>query len=118
MMTKYKLAITTTAGGAGSATTPEPCAGEVCAIYVDLGSLDGTTTDIVIAANDGDGALPIITLTNVTTGWYNPVISSTHYTGSGTPKTDGEVPAVGYITATIAQGGASKSGSLYLFIDE
>lgn len=117
-MTKYKLALTTTAGGAGTATTPEPCAGEVCSIYVDLGTLDGSTTDLTITVNDGDGALPVITLTNVSTGWYYPIVSGVHYTGSGTPKTDGYVPVVGYITATVAQGGASKAGSVYLFVEE
>ena len=117
-MTKYKLALSTNAGGTGSATTPEPCAGEVCAIYVDLGTLDGSTTDLTITVNDGDGALPVITLTNVASGWYYPVVSATHYTGAGTPKTDGYVPAVGYITASIAQGGVSAAGSVYVFIEE
>jgi hypothetical protein len=117
-MTKYKLPVATNGAGTGSAVTPEPCAGEVCSIYVDLGTLENTT-DLTITVNDGDGALPVLALTNATTGWYYPVVPAVHYSGaSHTPKTDGYIPVVGYITATIAQGGASKAGSVYLFVEE
>jgi hypothetical protein len=116
-MTKYKLALTTDGAGAATAITTDPVSGEVCSIYVDLGTLEHTT-DVVVTVNDGDGSLPVITLTNVTTGWYYPIISGVHYTGSGTPKTDGYVPVVGYITATVAQGGATKAGAVYIFVEE
>lgn len=119
MMTKYKLALATNSSGAATATITDPVAGEVCSIYVDLGTLDNTTTDIAITVNDGDGSLPVLTLTNHTTsGWYYPIVSGVHYTGSGTPKTDGYVPVVGYITVTVAQGGASKAGAVYIFVEE
>lgn len=119
MMAKYKLALTTDAAGAATAKTFDPVNGEICGIYVDLGTLDNTTTDIAITVNDGDGSLPILTLTNQSTsGWYYPIVSGVHYTGSGTPKTDGYIPVVGYITTTVAQGGASKAGAVYIFVEE
>ena len=116
-MTKYKLTLTTSAGGTATATNRDPVSGEVCSIYVDLGTLDATA-DVAVTVNDGDGALPVITLTNVSSGWYYPIVSGVHYSGSGTPKTDGYVPVVGYITATVAQGGATKTGAVYVFVEE
>lgn len=114
-MRKISVTLSTAAGGTGTATTSRPVAGCIYGIYVDLGTLEATS-DITFTQSDG---IPVLVATNVAaSGWYFPIISGTHYSGSGTPKTDGEVPVVGYLTATIAQGGASKSGTITYFVEE
>lgn len=114
---KFKLTLTTDGAGNASARTKEPVNGEIDGIYVDLGTLDAAS-DITITQNDGEGSLPIATITNATTGWYFPIITAIHVSGSGTPKTDGYMPVVGYITANVASGGSVTTGSVYVFVHE
>lgn len=116
-MTKLKLTLSTNAGGTGSAKS-RVVDGCLYAIYVEVGTLEATS-DLTITQNDGQGELPVLTLTNVSgSAWYFPVISATHYTGSGTVKTDGEMPVTGEITIAVADGGASKTGAIYLLVEE
>jgi hypothetical protein len=116
-MTKLKLTLSTNADGTGSVTS-RVVDGCLYGIYVEVGTL-AATSDLTITQNDGQGSLPVLTVANVSaSGWYVPVISATHYTGSGTPKTDGMVPVTGEITIAVAEGGASKSGSIYLLVEE
>jgi len=114
---KFKLALTTDGAGAASARTKEPVNGEIDGIYVDPGTLDAAA-DITIEQNDGGGALPVAYIANATTGWYFPIITAIHVSGSGTPKTDGYIPVVGYITASVANGGAAATGSVTVFVHE
>jgi hypothetical protein len=118
MMTKQKLTLTTDAGGAATATTNRPLNGELYGIYVDQGDL-ATTVDITVTQNDGQGQLPVVTITNQSAStWYHPIITATHFSGSGTPKTDGMMPIVGYVTITLAEGGATKTGTAYILVEE
>lgn len=118
MMTKVKLTLATNASGVASATTDRPLNGCIYGIYVSQGDL-AATADLTITQNDGQGSLPILTITNSTaSAWYFPIISGTHYTGSGTPKTDGEMPVAGYVTVAVAEGGVSKTGIAYLLVEE
>ena len=114
-MRKISVTLSTGAGGAGTATTSRPVAGCIYGIYIDVGTL-AATGDITFTQSDG---IPVLVTTNVSaSGWYFPVISATHYTGAGTPLTDGDVPVVGYLTAVIASGGASTSGTITYFVEE
>ncbi len=115
MMRKISVTLSTDSGGTGAATTSRPVAGCIYGIYVEVNTLENTS-DITFTQSDG---IPVLVATNVAaSGWYFPVISATHYTGSGTTKTDGDIPVVGYLTATIASGGASKSGTITYFVEE
>lgn len=116
-MTKLKLTLSTNAGGTGSVSS-RAVDGELYGIYVDVGTL-AATSDLTITQDDGQGSLPVLTVANVSaSAWYFPIISGTHYTGSGTPKTDGKMPLTGAITVAVAEGGASKTGTIYLLVEE
>jgi len=118
MMTKHKLTLTTSAGGAATATTNRPLNGCLYGIYVDQGDL-ATTVDITVTQNDGQGELPVFTVTNQSASeWYFPVIHGEVYNGSGTHKNDGAMPIAGYVTITLAQGGATKTGTAYILVEE
>ena len=115
MIRKTKVTLTTSAGGVASATTDRPLNGCIYGIYVEQGDL-AATADLTITQDD---SLPILVITNSSaSAWHFPVISATHYTGSGTTKTDGMVPVAGYITVAVAQGGASKTGTVYVLVEE
>lgn len=118
-MQKLKLTLTTDASGVASATTDRQVDGEVCGVYVEIGTL-AATVDLTITQNDGQGQLPVFYVANVTASqWYAPAINDCDYaTGIATSYTHEEVPVSGYITVSCVQGGASKTGSVYIFVED
>lgn len=90
-------------------------AGLVLGFYYDRGNLDNSTTDITVTEND-TGA-PLLTLTNVTaSSRYRPRVATHDVNGVATGALD--APAVvGKIKVVVAQGGASKAGTLHVYID-
>lgn len=118
-MTKLKLTLATDAAGVASATTDRQVSGEICGIYMSVGTL-AATADVTITQDDGQGSLPVLTITNLAASdWYAPGINQHDYaTGTATTYTHVEMPAVGYITVSVAQGGASKVGTAYIVVDE
>ena len=118
MIRKTKVTLTTSAGGVATATTDRPLNGCIYGIYVAQGDL-ASTADLTITQNDGQGELPVLLITDsAASAWHYPVISATHYTGSGTTKTDGMVPVAGYVTVAVASGGATKTGTVYILVEE
>jgi hypothetical protein len=119
MMTKVKLTLTTDAAGVATATSDRALNGEICGIYMSVGTL-AATADITITQNDGQGQLPVLTITNLAASdWYAPGINQNDYaTGTATAYTHVEMPIAGYVTVAVAQGGASKVGTAYVLVDE
>ena len=111
-----RVAITLTTDGSGDCTAySSPVTGFVIGYYYDRGTLDNATTDITVTEEDTGAAL--LTLTNVTaSARYRPRVATHDVTGVATGALD--APAVvGRIKVVVAQGGASKSGTLYAYID-
>jgi hypothetical protein len=119
MTRKIKLTLTTNAGGTATATTDRPLNGEICGIYMSIGTL-AATSDITITQDDGQGSLPVLTITNLAASdWYAPGINQHDYaTGTATAYTHVEMPVAGYVTVAVAQGGASKVGTAYILVSE
>lgn len=102
--------------GSGDCTAySSSVAGHVIGFYYDRGTLDNATTDITVT-EEFTGA-PILTLTNVTaSARYRPRVATHDANGVATGALD--APAVvGRIKVVVAQGGASKTGTLYAYID-
>jgi len=102
--------------GSGDCTAySSSVAGHVIGFYYDRGTLDNATTDITVT-EEFTGA-PLLTLTNVTaTARYRPRVATHDVNGVATGALD--APAVvGRIKVVVAQGGASKAGTLYAYID-
>ncbi len=111
-----RVAITLTTDGSGDCTAySSPVAGLIVGYYYDRGTLDNATTDITVTEEDTTAAL--LTLTNVTaSARYLPRVAVHDSTGVATGALDA-APVVGRIKVVVASGGASKTGTLYVYLD-
>ena len=118
---RYIVPVTTTAGGAATAYT-EPVAGLVHAIWAENGDLD-VGSDITIT-DEGTGHA-IITITNLAADALYMPRGATHdiagvaklYAAGGTAVGD-RIPASGRIKVVVAAGGATKSGTFTIYVEE
>lgn len=108
------ITLTTDAGGDCTAYSTD-VAGLVIGYAYDRGTLDNATTDITVTEEDTGASL--LTLTNVTaSARYRPRVATHDVNGLATGALD--APAVvGRIKVVVAQGGASKTGTLHVYID-
>lgn len=111
-----RVAITLTTDGSGDCTAySPPVAGLIVGYYYDRGTLDNSTTDIAVTEEDTTAAL--LTLTNVTaSARYLPRVATHDSTGTATGALDA-APVVGRIKVVVASGGASATGTLYVYLD-
>jgi len=111
-----RVAIALATDGSGNCTAYSvSVAGLAVGYHYDRGTLDSSTTDITVTEEDTGAAL--LTLTNVTaTARYRPRVATHDVNGTATGALD--APAVvGRIKVVVAQGGASKAGTLYAYVD-
>ena len=121
-MAVHSVAVTTDGSGDATVYSP-PTFGTIVAVrYVPdatsplLGTADVTITD------NGSGS-PILTLTNlaiVARTWL-PMVSAVTTSGADAQFASGfnvigPIPVAGAIKVVVAQGGATKSGTLYFFV--
>lgn len=111
-----RVAIALATDGSGDCTAfSVKVSGLVIGYAYDRGTLDNATTDITVTEEDTGASL--LTLTNVTaSARYRPRVATHDVNGNATGALD--APAVvGRIKVVVAQGGASKAGTLYAYID-
>ena len=115
---RFAVAVTTAADGSFTGYTP-PFAGRLLALFI-TGTLD-VGTDWTITEEDTGAALA--TLTNVSSGRYQPR-GATHgitgaaslYAAAGTAVED-TIPVMGRVKVVVAQGGNATSGTLHVYVD-
>lgn len=115
---RIAIPLATNSGGACTAYSPTAIAGLVIGYYLDIGA-GGTalaaTTDVTVS--EEDTASTILTLTNVAaSARVRPRVATHDDTGTVTGALD--APAVvGRLKVVVAQGGDTRSGTLYVYID-
>jgi len=116
-MQVYPFVLTPGGGTAGtaSATSQWPIHGLVKLIRCPGTALGGTADYLVTEGTSGG---TILTLTDTASPWTyapGPTLNSISG-GTMTPSLTGEgYPVAGYVTATVAQGAAGNSGTIYLY---
>lgn len=118
----HTLSVTTSAGGAATVYTPTTV-GEIRAIrYVPGASPLDSTADFTFT--DNETGLELLTVTDVGPSareWYPAigVMTTTGvvalYAAAGTSVMD-RIPIAHAIKLVVAQGGASKTGTVYLYV--
>lgn len=113
----YSLALTTDGAGAASGTVAITGAlggGLLHAVYVDIGTL--STPDITIT--DTQTGAAILTISAVAaSGRYQPRSALHDATGSAIASAYGAAPVGGSVTVVIAGGGATLTGTVYLYVE-
>lgn len=115
-----RIAIPLATNGSGACTAYSAAfAGLVVGFYLDVGS-GGTAlaSGVDLTITEEDTGAPIVTLTNVgaASARYMPRVDVHDATGAATGALD--APAVvGRIKVVVAQGGDTKTGTLYVYID-
>ena len=116
-----KVKVTVTTDGDGAATVYSgPVSGLLHAIRVDDGSGDTSladTTDIVFT--DAETGFTILTITDLTAdALYQPRLPIHGANGAATANLYDRVPVDGSIKAVVAQGGDTKTGTLWFYVAE
>jgi len=112
MIDTIRTEITTSAGGAASATTPS-LNGKLLAVAVKLGT--ATAIDLVVADSDGLNLLTKATI-NASARINTRAALALNTDGSALAFYDGQ-PVVGPLTYTIANGGDAKTASIIAYLE-
>lgn len=120
---RHEISLVTDGAGACTAYSAYPVSGEIKAVVYVRGTLDNTTTDITITGEKS--GISILALTNVTTdGQYAPRMATHGITGTaalyaaaGTAVLACIPVALERIQVVVAQGGASKTGTLHVYVE-
>jgi len=125
-MNEYVILITTAAGGTSTDTTESPIIGRLYAVDFELGTLASGAVDVTLTYKSSEAGVTktLLTLTNLAANaTYYPREQVHGNTGTGLTL-DGtriafDLPIIaGTVTATTAQGGDTKSGSVKLYVIE
>lgn len=117
-MLKIRLDVTTDTGGAGTAKVTMSGFGSLYAVQMVDGTFDDGV-DITLTAEQGDLAIPLFAKADFNTDSiaYPRVLQQLATDGTNL-STHCEPLCMGVLKATVAQGGATKSGSFILYIRE
>lgn len=115
-----RVAIPLATNGSGACTAYSAAVdGLVVGFYLDVGS-GGTAlaSGVDLTITEEDTGAPIVTLTNVgaASARYMPRVDVHDATGAATGALDAP-PVVGRIKVVVAQGGDTRSGTLYAYVD-
>jgi hypothetical protein len=115
----YSKALTTNGSGAASGTVAMDGAlgaGLLHAVYVDIGTWTAGAVDITIT--DTQTGIAILTLSNLAaSGRYMPRAALHDTAGSAIASAYGAAPVGGSVTVVIAGGGATLTGTVYLYVE-
>jgi hypothetical protein len=104
----------TLTGDAGTSYS-KAFAGLLVGFYVDKGTL-AATTDVTIT--DGETGNALLTITNLAANkLYLPRALNQDLAGADTTLRE-RIPINGAIKFVVAQGGASNTGTVYVYVDE
>lgn len=116
MISTIELPFTTNGSGAATVTAPAEVIGKVYAMLWDQGTCSAGV-DVQVDSSFAGLTINVATLTNpAASGIYYLRAATAGLTGSA--LTDYAPPlSVGTLTVTIAQGGATKTGKVTLFVE-
>lgn len=116
------ITITSTAAGAVADQRTRAFEGKIEAFYLSIGTL-GNTVDITIT-DDKTGAAVLIITNASASGWYPVRIPTVDAAGAALLYAAGgtgvgtKIPINGALKIAVAQPGNSKTGTLYVFVED
>ena len=122
MIRKQKITLASAADESFADQRTDAFTGRLLGIYLSIGTL-ANTTDITIT--DDETGAPVLTIPNASaSGWFAPQIpvygtggTAALFAAGGTAVL-APLPVDGELKVAAAQGGVSKTGDLWFFIEE
>jgi len=109
-----KFSLTTDGSGDASSTTDTLQGIEVVAISVDYDATAAVGTDLTVNLSNPNSDILVLTNNN-TDALHYPTVATSDGTGSARADFVNNILVNGTITATIAQGGASKTSTVTVY---